>query len=329
MTTLVSGTAPQLDAGERHFRIPSPVCGLELFLRYLPPSPPWAGERVVIYVHGATFPSALSIAHRFDGTSWRDALCAAGFHVWGFDFLGFGRSDRYAAMAEPDRAQPALGRVAEASAQLEAVVRFVCERQGLSQVSLIAHSWGSMVAAHFAGRCPGLVDRLVLFGPIARRPGKEGAPGLPAWRVVSLQDQWDRFVADVPAGEAPVLSRRHFDEWGERYLDSDPDSRTRSPAAVKIPNGPSQDIAAALNGAFGYDPSLVRCPVAIIRGEWDSLCTDDDARWLFGALRNAPVRRDVKISRGTHLMHLEASRFALYRETEAFLLGGDVAPVSG
>jgi pimeloyl-ACP methyl ester carboxylesterase len=174
-----------------------------------------------------------------------------------------------------------------------------------------------------------MVERLVLFGSIARRAAKGGAARLPAWRLVSLQDQWDRFVADVPAGEAPVLSRRHFDGWGERYLDSDAESRARSPAAVKIPNGPAQDIADALNGAFGYDPGLVRCPVAIIRGEWDSLCTDDDARWLFGALRGAAVRRDVKISRGTHLMHLEASRFALYRETEAFLLGGDVAPVSG
>ena len=39
-------------------------------------------------MHGATFPSALSIAHRFDGRSWRDELCDEGFHVWGFDFHG-------------------------------------------------------------------------------------------------------------------------------------------------------------------------------------------------------------------------------------------------
>ena len=49
------------------------------------------------------------------------------------------------------------------------------------------------------------------------------------------------------------------------------------------------------------------------------MCTDQDARWLFDALRASPMRCDVKISRATHLMHLEASRFALYREAEAFL----------
>jgi hypothetical protein len=56
------------------------------------------------------------------------------------------------------------------------------------------------------------------------------------------------------------------------------------------------------------------------------MCTDQDARWLFDALNGSPVRRDVKISRATHLMHLEESRYALYREAEAFLLARDIAP---
>src|SRR5262249_55106378 len=46
-------------------------------------------------------------------------------------------------------------------------------------------------------------------------------------------------------------------------------------------------------------------------------------RFLFDALANAPAKRDVKIGRATHLMHLEESRYALYRETEIFLKGED------
>ncbi len=64
-------------------------------------------------------------------------------------------------------------------------------------------------------------------------------------------------------------------------------------------------------------------PVAIIRGEWDGLCTDADAAWLFDAFARSPVRRDIKIARATHLMHLEAMRGALHRETITFLQGGD------
>jgi hypothetical protein len=177
------------------------------------------------------------------------------------------------------------------------------------------------VTGHFAGRCPELVDRLVLFGPIARRPKTVEPQRLPGWRLISLKDQWDRFVADTPKGEAAVLSRRHFDEWGELYLDTDASSRTRAPNAVKTPSGAFQDIFDAWAGTLAYDPGLVRAPVAIIRGAWDSLATDDDARWLFDAFKASPTRIDVKIARASHLMHLEENRFALYRETESFLKG--------
>ena len=56
------------------------------------------------------------------------------------------------------------------------------------------------------------------------------------------------------------------------------------------------------------------------------MCSDRDARWLFDALSASPMRRDVRIGRATHLMHLEANRYALYCETEAFLLARDVEP---
>ena len=52
---------------------------------------------------------------------------------------------------------------------------------------------------------------------------------------------------------------------------------------------------------------------------------DEDARWLFDAFTASPIKRDIKISRATHLMHLEAMRYALYRESIAFLAGNDEA----
>jgi pimeloyl-ACP methyl ester carboxylesterase len=316
---------PLLDPREAQFRIPSCHAGLSLFLRYLPPHPAAADQGVVLYVHGATFPSALSIAHRFDGHSWRDALCEAGFHLWGLDFHGYGGSDPYSAMSEPPDRRAPLGGADDAGQQLEQAVRFIRQRHADSRISIIAHSWATIVACGFAARCPALVERLVLFGAIARRTGVQPPPRYPAWRLVSLKDQWDRFTAEVPTGELPVLSRRHFDEWGERYLDSDPTSRMRTPPSVKTPSGPWHDIGRAWAGDLAYQPSRVRAPVAIIRGEWDSMCNDADAAWLFANLSASPVRRDVKISRATHLMHLETSRYALYRETENFLTAGDVA----
>jgi pimeloyl-ACP methyl ester carboxylesterase len=321
----------KLDPAEEHFRIPGPHPGLKLFLRYLPAVPRdiqgghQRERKPVLYVHGATFPSALSIAHRFDRRSWRDALNDAGFDVWAFDFHGFGYSDPYREMDEPAAAHSPLCDAKDASRQLEAVVRFILEHHGASRLSLISHSWGSMPAGRLAGTHPEMVDRWVLFGPVARRPPRryEQAPSGPAWRIVTVEDQWKRFVEDVPPDASPVLSPKHFDEWGERYLDSDSGSRTRTPAGVKIPSGPFADILRAWHGDLGYDPGLVRAPIALIRGEWDGIVPDEDARWLFDAFTGSPIKRDIKISRATHLMHLESMRAALYRETNSFLLEHD------
>ncbi len=312
---------------ETWFRIPSPVAGLSLALCRQPAAGVSAGDgqRPVLYVHGATFPSSLSIAYRFAGGSWRDALNRVGFDVWGLDFLGYGRSDRYPEMAGPPDAAPPLGTAELASRQIEVAVRFIRERTG-AVPSIVAHSWGTLATGCFAARCPELVDRLALFGPIAPRTGIAPATPQPAWREVTLDDQWARFVADVPAGAAAVLDRGAFETWGQRYLDSDPGARSRRPPAVRVPAGPASDIAAAWSGRLPYDPGQIRAPVAILRGEWDSLTTDDDARTLFDGFTAAPIKRDVKLGHGTHLMHLESGRFALHRETEAFLSGQDAMP---
>ena len=124
-----------------------------------------------------------------------------------------------------------------------------------------------------------------------------------------------------------MLSRTHFEEWSKFYLNSDPESRARDPAGVKTLLGPFSEIIKAWHGQLAYDPSQVRSPVAIIRGEWDGLVQDNDARWLFDALANAPTKRDVKIGRGTHLMHLEVMRLSLWRESIDFLRGEDIATI--
>jgi pimeloyl-ACP methyl ester carboxylesterase len=321
---------PQLDPREQCFRIPGPCKDMSLFLRFLPSAKSeFQPRRSVLYVHGATFPSALSVAHRFDGRSWRDALNDAGFDVWGLDFYGFGRSDRYPEMDKPAADTGPLCVAKDAAEQLEAAVRFILDHQNIEKLSLISHSWGSMPACLFAGQYPASIDRLVLFAPISRRGPRryEQPPAFPAWRIVTVEDQWNRFVEDVPADEPPVLSRVHFDEWGLRYLESDPDSRLRDPVGVKTPLGPFSEIIKAWHGQLAYDPAAIRNPVAIIRGEWDGLIPDDDARGLFDAFTHAPVKRDIKIGRGTHLMHLETMRLALWRESAEFLRGEDVAPI--
>jgi pimeloyl-ACP methyl ester carboxylesterase len=321
MSELDAGSAI-LDPREQTFRIDSGRGRLQLFLRRLPGSRP-NRHGTVLYLHGATFPSALSIAFRLGGVSWRDALCEAGYDVWGLDFLGFGGSDRYPEMdADADSLEP-LGAAAEAVGQVEAATRFILDYDRRPRLSLITHSWGSMPAGLFAALHPTLIDRIVMFAPLARREGPRYAPRptLPAWKLVTNDEQWARFVEDVPPNEAPVLSRDAFADWAEAYLDSDPAARHRTPSAVKTPTGPLVEILRAWHGELAWQPEKVEAPVMIVRGEWDGLVTDADAHWLFDRLTRAAERRDIKIARGTHLMHLEEMRTALWRESIAFLSG--------
>lgn len=277
----------------------------------------------VLYVHGATFPCDLAFFFRFDGRSWADALNAAGFTAWGLDFAGYGRAARYAEMDGPAEAAPPLGRLDAALEQVAGAVDFVSARNGGRPVALLAHSWGTLVAATYAGRHPERVSRLMLFGPVVQRSmgAAIGDPDrVPAWHLVTMWQQYRRFIEDVPRDEPPVLADAHIEPWSRAYLASDPDAARRMPPAVKTPAGPIADLLAAWRGEWLYDPAKVKTPLLVVRGAWDGACTDADAARLLRAV-GARERHDVCIPRGTHLMHLESSRLALQRAVNDFLTG--------
>jgi pimeloyl-ACP methyl ester carboxylesterase len=300
---------------QQTFRLPAAGSRPSLFVR----RQPRAGAPAVLYVHGATFPSALSVGFDFGGGSWLDDLNGRGFDAWAFDFAGFGESDRYAAMTEPADRHPPLGRAPEAAEQVAAVLALMRRETGQPRASLVAHSWGSMPAARAAIAEPDSVERLVLFAPIARRSMGAPSASLPAWNDVTVEAQHARFVEDVPKGHPSLLVA--FDRWAPAYLASDPVAAGRTPPAVRIPNGPRADNADAWSGRLAWTPAELTRPLAIVRGAWDSLCTDADAGMLLAAATSTPERQDRKLEAGTHLMHLETGRRVLYEAVGRALKG--------
>jgi pimeloyl-ACP methyl ester carboxylesterase len=291
---------------QQTFRLPETSDCPSLFIR----RQPRPGAPAVLYIHGATFPSALSVGFDFGNGSWLDDWNARGFDAWAFDFAGFGESGRYAAMTAPADRHPPLCRAPEAARQIASVLELIRREAGPSRVSLVAHSWGGAPAALSAISAPDLVDRLVLFAPIAPRAGGTVPASLPAWADITNEAQYTRFVEDVPAGHAPVLEG--FDRWAPAYLASDPDAAQRTPPAVRVPFGPAADNIEAKAGRAAWDPAKLTQPVTIVRGAWDSLCQDKDAAALLEAASSSPARHDVRLDAGTHLMHLETGRHALY-----------------
>ena len=305
---------------EQQFRVWIEPVHLQVFLRHLAPTRtgPGTGKRPVLIIHGSTLPSGTSAAFRINGVSWMDDLAARGFDVWALDFLGYGSSDRYSEMNEQAAGAP-LGRSADAARQISAAVDFITQHQHVTQVDIIAHSGGSLPAGLYATQNPERLARLVMFAPVMTRDGPRDTATMRSYGLVTAAEQVTRFSGWVPRSQAQVFDPRDLARLAEAYVASDPTSSSRSPASVRFPLGRDADAADTWAGNLPYDPAKVTAPVLIIRGEWDPITTDADARRLFDALSSAPVKRDVKISRATHVMQFEAARGQLYAEVALFL----------
>ncbi|XLZ68093.1 alpha/beta hydrolase [Massilia sp. SR12] len=295
------------------FDIPSHQPALVARVRHTAPDRA-TGGLPVLFVHGSSFPSALSFDFRMDGQSWMDWMAARGYDIYALDFLGYGLSERY-----PDAPSPAgaPGRAREVVRDVASAVDAILRRTGQRQVLLVGHSWGGSVAARYAQEHAGKVAQLVLFaaltprvaGPAGATHGVDGGAAYeemtPAQRIAAMDGL-------RPPQESAQLHADVFARWGGEWLASD----ARSAGKVRFPAGPGVDVAQLLQGGAYYDPARLAMPVLLVRGEWDAWPDDADLRRLQGQIPHAQY---VVIPRGTHVMHLEHARGALYEAVRAFL----------
>jgi len=272
----------------------------------------------VLYVHGATFPASMSVGWRMQGVSWLDHLQQSGFDAWGFDFAGYGGSSRPAALAAPADAAPPFGNSVAAAAQIIEVLEHIRRARPNTPIHVVAHSWGTLPAQRVAAERPDLIQRLVLFGPVATRTGDRNTTPAPAWQLITSQMQRPRQREGMPDSLPTPVTAQELERWCDAYLATDGASASRTPASVKVPNGPMADIARMWAGECLVDSGRVKQPTLIIRGEWDDVTTDSDAQRLFAEL-GAAEKRDIKIAGGNHWLHLQPRRTALWAEVTAFL----------
>lgn len=314
-----AGATPAANAPPQRQRIPWRRG--EETLRLALTRQPASGD-AVLYVHGATFPAALSAGWRMNGVSWLDHWQRAGLDAWALDFAGYGESDRPRAFDAAATASPPIGRCAEAASQIGAAVRHIRVQRPGVPIHVVAHSWGTLPAQQAAIDYPELISRLVLFGPVAVRDGTAEDATAPAWQLIDEAHQRPRQRSGLPANEPTPVDEAEIDRWCAAYLDSDPTSSQRTPRSAKVPSGPGADIDALWSGHALVDSARIRQPTLIVRGDWDHITTDADAKRLFDALTGTRDKRDVKISGGNHWLHLQPRREALWAETLSFLREG-------
>jgi len=299
----------------------SRIPGLRLAITHKEPNVA-SNDYAVLFLHGASFPSALAFGFRMKNYSWMDNLAENGYDVYALDFLGYGNSDRYPEMLAGKTTGAPLGRATEIYKDVDKAVDLILKRTGKKKVYLIAHSWGGSVASLYTIKYPEKVAKLVLFSSITQRHDTTAYSDSASFETMTPEERVKEMVELTPKGQTCRLEPEVSANWGQLWLQSDPLAKKPGSNGVSFPSGYAADMDDLLHNKVFYNSADIKVPTLLVRGEWDEYPSNTDYGKLFGSLKNAPYKKYVVIEKATHVMHLEKSRYQLYDETLHFLKYG-------
>lgn len=324
---VLAGTASRPLQTEE-LRIPSDTAGIELYVRNKRPAdmrdfPP---QRLLLYVHGATYPSETAFDLPLGGFSWMDYIACRGWDVYLVDVRGYGRSSRPPEMSAPPEENKPIVTTNVAVRDVASAVAFILERRQAQSLNLLGWSWGTSIMGTYAAANPDRVERLVLYAPLWLRktPSLVGSDGpLGAYRTVTMEQARKRWLTGVPADKAhDLIPPGWFEAWAEATWATDPDNGKWNPPLLRAPNGVIQDGREYWSvGRPYYDPGAITAPTLLIHGEWDQDTPGYMAQAIHDLLENADWKRLVKIGEGTHTIIMEKNRMRLFEAVQAFLEG--------
>ncbi|HEY4784996.1 MAG TPA: alpha/beta fold hydrolase [Bacteroidales bacterium] len=300
----------------------SRIPGLKIALTHKSPAV-LSNDFAVLFLHGFSFPSVLAFGFRMNNYSWMDNVTENGYDAYALDFLGYGNSDRYPEMLTNELNGNPVGRVKDVYKDVDKAVDLIIKRTGKPKVYVIGHSWGGSVAALYATQFPDKVAKLILFAAITQRTNTSAGETIEgSYEMMTAEERITAMKNLTPVGKVCQLEPEVFKTWGNSWLLSDPLALKFKSLSICFPSGPSQDLEDMLHNKQYYNPAYIKMPVLVVRGEWDAYPNNADDEKLFASLENAPCKKYVVIEKGTHVMHLEKSRYQLYDETLHFLKSG-------
>lgn len=303
------------------FMIPALDPGIRLHVRNkrLAGRDAFGPDRIVLFVHGATFASEPGFDVALPGGSWMDYVAARGFDAYFVDVRGYGGSTRPEQMDRPPAEGAPFADTRDAVRDVSAAVDFILARRGVPRINVVGWSWGTTIMGGYAAGNPSKVERLVLYAPVWHLPKPPAWSG--AYRTTTRQQALERRGAGVPKERfEETFPSAWFDTWWALNQASDPGGAARNPPVLRSPNGVMKDLAEVWGkGRSTYDPGEIRAPTLVVVGEWDGITPPPMAQAVFQRLKNAPYRRLVVLSEGSHAISHEKNRMHLIREVQHFL----------
>jgi pimeloyl-ACP methyl ester carboxylesterase len=267
------------------------------------PKPGEPPKPVFFLVHGSSFSGPTGFDLHVPGKpdySFMEKFAAYGYDVWTLDHEGYGRSD------STDGNSPIAEGVKDLTAGMEVVTR----ETGQKKIAFYGSSSGALRAALFAETYPGNVERLILDAFVYTGEGsptlRERARKMDIWTASNMRSVDKPFFLSIFTRDRPGTCE---DGVGEALAELE------LSICDRVPTGTYVDMCAKLPV---NDPTKVRCPVMIVRGEHDGIATEEDLLNYFGLL---PTRdkQFVIIPGMAHVSHLGVNRARFWHVVRSFL----------
>src|ERR1700759_4712621 len=235
---------PQLETTD--VMIPSGDPGIELFVRNKHPAgmKKVSSDRILLFVHGATYPAETAFDLPIEGVSMMDLIAQRGFDVYLVDVRGYGRSTRPPEMNQPPEANKPIVSTQVAAHDLGVAVDYILKKRGVPKIDVMGWSWGTSIAGMYTSEHNAKVDRLVLYAPqwIRTEPPAADQPPLGAYRLVSKDSARERWLKGVPEDKkATLIPPGVFDAWADATWATDPEASKHSPSMLRAANGVTDD----------------------------------------------------------------------------------------
>ena len=331
--------APDVKISKLDSSIDSVDPGVKLFVREKRAEGKKATEdNVVLFVHGATFPSTPDFDLEYQDYSWADWMVRHGYVVYLFDKRNYGFSSREKAMDEPAAANRPLSRSYLVIRDIGAVVDHIRAREHVQRVTLIGWSWGAMTAGYYASLHSEKIRKLVLYAPLYenalhtnlgagsglqnKRAPAEFNSAMGAYRLGSAEANNKRWDGEIPAADKTEYREQGVqDAFNAAALATDPTSSSRTPPSLRAPNGVLEDSFYQATGRRLWNAASISVPTLVIAGEDDTWSFRHDRDGLMRDLVNAPEKKHVTLPHATHFVLFEKQRFKFFEEIDGFLHG--------
>ena len=262
-----------------------------------------APRPVLFMVHG----SSNSARSSFDLSvpsgaeySMMDAFARYGFDVWTMDHEGYGKSARTDGNSD----------IASGVEDLKAAMAVVAHETGQTRCHFLGKSSGALRAAAFAIAAPDHAGRLVLAAPTYT--GK-GSPTL-----AKRAEQVDYYRTHNTRLRDRAMIESIFTRDKSGTTDPEVPKALADAELVygdQVPTGTYLDMTAHLPV---FDPTKIRSPVLVIRGEFDGIATMEDLWDLYRLLPTGDKQFSV-IAGAAHALATCKTRHAFWYVSQAFL----------